>query len=137
MRRAGRKQPTPTTPRTPTATEIFWLTDGEPWCTTALAGLQFDDHGRWDDVLEREILPAPGDRLALVRRPDNGADRNVVEVWRRDGHRRGRVPREEAAALTPGLDAGLPYRASVWNAGTGRAWTLRAMQAERPYDGRA
>ena len=72
---------------TPTATDISWLTDSGLRYTTALAGLQFDDHGQWDGVLEREILPAPGDRLALVRRPDNGADRNVVEVWWRDGHR--------------------------------------------------
>ena len=134
MRRTGRKQPTPLTPRTLTATEISRLTDGEPSCTTALAALQFDDHDRCDDVLEREILPAPGDRLALVRRLDDGTDRNAVEVWWHDGHRRGHVPCEEAAVLAARLDAGLPYRAFMWNAGAGQAWTLRAMQAERPYD---
>jgi hypothetical protein len=48
---------------------------------------------------------AVGDRLLLVREPDNPHDRNAIRVdWQ--GHKLGYVPRRENAALAWALDRG-------------------------------
>lgn len=111
----------------PAASERGGVEAGEPWCTCRAAGLQFYDYGRWDDVLERRVLPGPGDRLGLVRRPDNAADTHAVELWWRDGHMLGHLPRDLAAELAPRLDAGMACRAYVSDPGRGGAWQLRVL----------
>lgn len=113
---------------TPMVLEAPRIASGEPWCTVAVAGLQYRSYGIWDDVLEREILPALGDRLELQREPDNAHDCNAVRVlWRNGQHWLGYVPRAVAADLAPRLDAGLACRAYVWDPGQGGAWELRAL----------
>jgi hypothetical protein len=53
-----------------------------------------------------------GDRLDLVREPDNPHDANAVRVdWQ--GRKLGYVPRRENAAVAWGLDRGAPLRARV------------------------
>lgn len=48
---------------------------------------------------------AVGDRLVLVREPDNPHDRNAIRIdWQ--GHKLGYVPRRENAALAWALDRG-------------------------------
>lgn len=62
----------------------------------------------------------PGDRLALVREPDNPHDSRAVRVeWR--GRKLGYVPRAHNAALAWALDTGEPLSARV------------ALLATRPY----
>lgn len=52
----------------------------------------------WDKI-------RPGDRLTLVREPDNRHDRNAVRVeWQ--GRQLGYVPRAENRAVAAALDAG-------------------------------
>jgi hypothetical protein len=41
---------------------------GEPWCTSAVAGLQYYDYWR-DDGLGRRVRPEAGERLQLMRKP--------------------------------------------------------------------
>lgn len=53
-----------------------------------------------------------GDRLDLVREPDNAHDPNAVRVeWR--GHRLGYVPRRENSALAWAMDRGEPVAARI------------------------
>lgn len=53
-----------------------------------------------------------GDRLDLVREPNNPHDANAVRVeWR--GRKLGYVPRRENAALAWAMDRGEPVRARV------------------------
>lgn len=55
---------------------------------------------------------ARGDRLALVREPDNPHDANAVRLeWR--GRKLGYVPRRDNAAIAWALDRGTPLRARV------------------------
>lgn len=111
---------------TPLALEQARLAAGECWCTTVVAGLQFYSYGREDEFLGR-ILPETGDRLSLMRRPDNPADRNATEVWWRNQHKFGHLPRELAAHIAPRMDQGLACRAYVYTARDGGAWSMRAV----------
>lgn len=112
---------------TPLGLELERLRAGERWCIVTVAGLQFYCYGRWDDVLDRLVIPERGDRLALMRRPENPQDQHAVEIWWRDGHQLGHVPRGLAAELAPQLDAGAACRAYVLDPGDGEAWSLRAL----------
>ena len=100
------------------------LADGSDfWATVTAAGLQFYRYAGPDDLGGR-VIPTPGDRLALVRAPDNPADANAVEIWWRNEHQLGHLPRGVAAELAPRLDGGDPVRAYVADPGTGAAWSL-------------
>lgn len=96
---------------------------GEPWTATHVAGLQFYDYDR-DDGLEGRVRPAVGDRLHLVREPDNPHDPNAVEVWWRNQYKMGHLPRSLARLVAPEMDEGKPLRAYVWNGGDGYAWSV-------------
>ena len=67
--------------------------------SSPLAGSQYYAAGRvW-------LALKPGDRLELIREPDNRHDRNAVRVdWR--GQPLGYVPRAENRAVARALDAG-------------------------------
>ena len=67
--------------------------------SSLLAGSQYYAAGRvW-------LALKPGDRLELIREPDNRHDRNAVRVdWR--GQPLGYVPRAENRAVARALDAG-------------------------------
>ena len=53
-----------------------------------------------------------GDRLTLIREPDNRHDRNAIRVeW--NGHKLGYVPRAENRAVAQALDAGETLDARV------------------------
>ena len=67
--------------------------------SSPLAGSQYYAAGRvWPGL-------KPGDRLELIREPDNRHDRNAVRVdWR--GQPLGYVPRAENRAVARALDAG-------------------------------
>ncbi len=67
--------------------------------SSPLAGSQYYAAGRvWPEL-------KPGDRLELIREPDNRHDRNAVRVdWR--GQPLGYVPRAENRAVARALDAG-------------------------------
>lgn len=95
------------------------------WAITSIAGLQFYDYDE-DDELIGSIRPAHGDRVQLVRRPDNKYDHNAVEIWWRDARfQLGHVPRREAAELAPLLDAGANVLGYIWSGGNGEAWTAQ------------
>ncbi len=99
---------------------------GEPWTTCSVAGLQFYDYS-CSDGLGGTVVPEPGDRLSLVRRPDNRADQCACEVWWRNAHMLGHLPRDIAAAIAPRIDDGEPLRAYVLDSGDGSAWSMRAL----------
>ena len=71
-----------------------------------LAGSQYYAVSRvWTDI-------RAGDRLTLIREPDNRHDRNAVRVeW--NGHKLGYVPRAENRAVAQALDAGETLDARV------------------------
>ena len=65
------------------------------------------------DALLSDVV-APGGSLELRRDPDNPHDPNAIQVHPSDGGAQvGWVPRELAAELAPGLDAGRPWSAVV------------------------
>ena len=67
---------------------------------------------RYGEGAELWPLLQPGDRLELVREPDNPHDTNAVRVeWR--GRKLGYVPRRQNAALAWGLERGTLLRARV------------------------
>lgn len=110
------------------ADTALWLESGladgtEFWTSVVAAGLQFYRYAGPDDLGGR-VMPAPGDRLALVRAPDNPADGHAIEIWWRNEHMLGHLPRGVAAELAPRLDGGDPVRAYVADPGTGEAWSL-------------
>ena len=102
------------------------LEAGEPWCVTRLAGLQFYRYDR-PSLDDTPLRPGSGERLNLVRRPDNPADCNAVEAWLRNEHMLGHVPRDLAAEIAPDLDRGIGLRAYALCPGTGTAWSVRAL----------
>jgi HIRAN domain len=112
---------------TEAATEAERLARGEPWFASELAGLQFYAYGRTDELSGEPVIPQPGDRLALVRDPENEYDRHAIQVWWRNGHMLGHLPRSVAAEVAPLLDAGAATRAYVHAPGDGEAWSLRAL----------
>jgi hypothetical protein len=62
---------------------------------------------------------ARGDRLDLVREPDNPYDAKAVRVeWR--GHKLGYVPRRENHALAWAMDRGEPVTARISKLGTAK-----------------
>lgn len=110
------------------ADTALWLESGladgtEFWTSVVAAGLQFYRYAGPDDLGGR-VMPTPGDRLALVRAPDNPADGHAIEIWWRNEHMLGHLPRGVAAELAPRLDGGDPVRAYVADPGTGEAWSL-------------
>ncbi len=106
--------------------ELVSIEGGRPWTETAIAGLQFYDYGQ-PGLSGAPISPALGDRLVLVRAPDNAHDANAVEVWWRNDIRIGHLPRELAADMAPLLDAGASCRAYVSSPGNGEPWSARAL----------
>lgn len=67
--------------------------------SSPLAGSQYYAVGTFWDTLK------VGDRLTLVREPENRHDRNAIRVeWR--GHRLGYVPRRENGSVAAAMDAG-------------------------------
>ena len=76
--------------------------------TSLTAGLRHHEaKAVWDDM-------RVGDRLQLVREPDNPYDRNAVRVeW--NGHMLGYIPRSESEALARQLDRGNKLEARITN----------------------
>ncbi|MFF9551158.1 HIRAN domain-containing protein [Methylobacterium fujisawaense] len=107
--------------------EIPALNRGEAWLVSECAGLQFYAYGRRDDLTGERIMPRLGDRLHLVRDPENPHDANAVGVWWRNAHQIGHLPRYAAAAVAPLLDAGAAARGYVYDEGDGEAWSLRVL----------
>jgi HIRAN domain-containing protein len=70
------------------------------------AGLRYHDaKAVWDEL-------QVGDRLALVREPDNPYDANAVRVeW--NGHKLGYIPRTENQAVARQIDRGNPLQARI------------------------
>lgn len=106
------------------ALERSRLSDGEPWATTPVAGLQYTAYWTEDEISGRRIIPAAGSRLHLVRRPENSSDANAIEVWWLNKHLIGHLPRAVAATLACRLDTGASVRAYCWREGDGSAWSM-------------
>jgi HIRAN domain-containing protein len=83
------------------AAEVLIIVQRSP-----LAGLRHYEAGAvWRDL-------SAGDRLELVREPDNPYDANAVRVeWR--GRKLGYLPRRDNAAVARQLDRGTPLQARV------------------------
>ncbi|SFE92088.1 HIRAN domain-containing protein [Methylobacterium sp. yr596] len=108
------------------AVEAARIRAGEPWACTEIAGLQYYDYST--EGLDGEpVRPRAGDRLLLVRAPENPYDPRAVEVWWRNFIQLGHLPRGVARDVAPHLDAGLALRAYVADPGTGDAWSARAL----------
>ncbi|MDE4912232.1 HIRAN domain-containing protein [Methylobacterium sp. 092160098-2] len=107
--------------------EIEALRRGEPWIDSSIAGLQFYDYAGIDELTGAPLIPAAGDRLSLVREPENSHDQNAIEVWWRNGIRLGLLPRQVATEVAGPLDAGVALRAYVAHGGNGEAWSARAL----------
>lgn len=103
------------------------LLAAEPWFASEIAGLQFYDYGKVDELTGERVLPQPGDRLHLVREPANPHDANAVQVWWRNSRMLGHLPRYTALRIAPLLDAGAAARAYVHHPGDGEAWSLRTL----------
>lgn len=112
---------------TDVAVEATRLATGEPWFASEVAGLQFYAYGRVDELTGEPIIPQPGDRLHLVREPENPHDPNAIQVWWRNSAMLGHLLRSVAAEVAPLLDAGVAARAYVHTPGDGEAWSLRAL----------
>lgn len=78
------------------------------------------------------MIPRDGDRLVLVRAPENAHDGNAVEVWWRNSIRLGHLPRWVAAIVAGPLDEGVPLRAFLAKGGTGEAWSAEALLVGAP-----
>lgn len=113
------------------AAERGRLDAGKPWCVTEIAGLQFYDYGT-TGLDGQAVIPREGDRLVLVRAPENRHDGNAVEVWWRNSIRLGHLPRRVAAIVAGPLDQGVPLRAYVAKGGTGEAWSAEALLVGEP-----
>jgi hypothetical protein len=87
-------------------------------------------------VLQSEEA-SPGSALTLRREPGNEHDPSAIAVRTASGAQLGWVPREVAAQVAPGLDAGRPWaavvlrerRASPRDPRTGLTMLLAAAQA--------
>jgi hypothetical protein len=85
---------------------------GIPHCVLAIAGLQFYEFGNSDEMNGGRITPKAGDRLQLIRAPENIHDPNAIEVWFKNGqHKLGHIPREFAKIMAEDLDNLLNLRA--------------------------
>ena len=104
--------------------DLFSELQKTPSCMTSVAGMQFYDYDDHDDLVGN-IKPKPGDRLQLVRRPENRADTNAVEVWYRDGRFQiGHLPKIVASYAAQDLDAGKSLRCYCADGGDGDAWSM-------------
>ncbi|RYH06525.1 HIRAN domain-containing protein [Tropicimonas sp. IMCC6043] len=98
-----------------------------PQARIFIAGLQYYDYNAVDDILGR-IRPKRGDRLQLVRQPENPYDGNAVEVWWRNGRLQlGHLPRDVATKVAPLIDAGDAIRCYAVNSGNGESWSVQAL----------
>ena len=116
---------------TPAEQELDGIRDGLPWTVTALAGLQYHDYHA-DDGLDGKVEPRMGDRLHLVREPDNRHDPNAIAVYWRNEHMLGHLPFRVAQELAGPMDRGASLRAYVVNSGTGAAWSCKALLVGEP-----
>jgi hypothetical protein len=84
-----------------TAAETFFVVQRSP-----LAGFHhYDGPGLWHEI-------RPGDRLELVREPENPYDAGAIRVeWR--GRKLGYVPQRDNAAIARQMDRGAPLEARV------------------------
>lgn len=95
-----------------------------PHVCLPVAGLQYYDYDRLEELLGR-LRPRAGDRLQLVRQPQNPHDANAVELWWRNGQfQLGHLPRQIATRVSPLIDAGHAIRGYALNAGTGQSWSV-------------
>jgi hypothetical protein len=87
--------------QTAIAADVFFVVQRSP-----LAGIRhYDGPGLW-----REIRP--GDRLELVREPENPYDSGAIRVeWR--GRKLGYVPQRDNSAVARQMDRGTPLEARV------------------------
>ncbi|GJD97495.1 HIRAN domain-containing protein [Methylobacterium iners] len=108
------------------AVEFDRLRAGEAWCETEIAGLQYHDYYR-DGLDGQPVRPREGDRLQIVRAPENPYDPRACEVWWRNDVRLGHLPRGVARLVAGPLDEGLALRAYVASGGDGEAWSARAL----------
>ncbi|MFF8802391.1 MULTISPECIES: HIRAN domain-containing protein [unclassified Methylobacterium] len=113
--------------KTDVGVEAAKLNAGEPWFISEVAGLQFYDYDSRDELTGERVRPEMGDRLHLVRAPENEHDANAIEIWWRNSVRLGHLPRYKAAQVAPLIDAGAAARAYVYDPGDGEAWSLTVL----------
>ena len=95
-----------------------------------LAGFRhYDGAAIWRDM-------KPGDRLELVREPENPYDSGAIRVeWR--GVKLGYVPRRDNAAVARQLDRGTPLEARVAALAQGRNRSVRIeFEVVAPFESR-
>jgi hypothetical protein len=108
------------------AVEADRIRAGEPWHDGSVAGLQFYGYGE-RGLNGEPIRPRLGQRLALVRAPDNAFDGYAVEVWLGNGVMLGHLPADVAGWVAGPLDAGRPLRAYCSHPGDWTPWSLRVL----------
>ena len=90
---------------TPLGDALIYLS-ATPFWTMPIAGIQYHEVGEYDECLGT-IIPALGDRLELVREPDNHYDENAIKVmWRNGQHHIGYIPRTIASYIAQIMDSG-------------------------------
>lgn len=99
---------------------------GEPWHDAPVAGIQFYGYGDAGLAVE-PVRPRHGQRLGLVRAPDNAFDENAVEVWLGNSTMLGHLPADVASWVAGPLDVGRPLRAYCAHSGDGTAWSMRIL----------
>ena len=98
-----------------------------PHLCLPIAGLQYYDYDQTDDMIG-QLRPKSGDRIQMVRQPDNPHDRNAVELrWHNGQFQLGHLPRRAAGRIAPLIDAGQAIRAYALNSGTGQAWSVNVV----------
>ncbi len=111
---------------TDAAVEADRIRAGELWHDAPVAGLQFYAYG--ERGLDGEpIRPRHGQRLGLVRAPDNAFDEDAVEVWLGNSTMLGHLPADVAGWIAGPLDAGRALRVYCTQPGDGSAWSLRVL----------
>lgn len=118
-------------PESVLAIERRRLDAGEPVAAVRLAGLQFHAFGS-DDGLGGTVSPRRGDRLQLVREPDNPTHAMAVGVWWRNEHRIGHLPWMVASPFAPDIDAGESVRAYLVDEGDGTPWSAVLLLIGKP-----
>ena len=78
-------------------------------------------------TLDGTILSQAGDHLHTVWAPQNPYDGNAIELWWRNRHRLGHLPRTVAQALASRIDEGLPLRVYAVEPADGGTWSLRVL----------
>jgi hypothetical protein len=119
------------------AHEYDWTTisEGSPYSTlvgtdtaihiSSVAGTQYHERGDYDRDLDQEIWPLAGDRLELVREPDNPYHENAIQIrWKNGRFMIGHVPRHLADELAPAMDAGQVLMAYCSVMGDCRPWSM-------------